>query len=208
MAAVREFEGESLDAALEAASAELGIPVDDLQYEMVEQGRKGVLGFGARQVRVRIELDRSELLAPTAVPRKRDPRPRQRNDRGRSRDNRGGRGGGRGKRGNRSERAARPARAERTVHPGEEPERTDVPHQKEFQETLERMLELIGLEMSVKVSGSGSNNIRAVLSGRDRRMLLQKEGQLISSINFVLNRMARRAFGDAGHERGRNKESL
>ena len=80
------------------------------------------------------------------------------------------------------------------MHPGEEPERTDVPHQKEFQETLERMLELIGLEMSVKVSGSGSNNIRAVLSGRDRRMLLQKEGQLISSINFVLNRMARRAW--------------
>ena len=60
------------------------------------------------------------------------------------------------------------------------------------------MLDLMGLQMSVKVSRAGSNNIRAVLSGRHRRILLQKEGQLISSINFVLNRMARRAWPEAG----------
>jgi spoIIIJ-associated protein len=201
MTVAREFEGQSLDAALEAASKELGIPVDDLHYEMVEHGRKGVFGLGARQVRVRIELDGTELLAPTAPVREKKrsdpPRPRT------ARDDRGGRGqrGNRANRGGRRDRSGRSPRSERAQRAEQsdtQPGEAAAPHVKDFQETLERMLDLMGLQMEVRVTGAGSNNLRAVLSGRDRRTLLQKEGQLISSINFVLNRMARRAWPGVG----------
>lgn len=48
-----EARGESLEAALEAAAAELGIPVDELSYEVQDEGSKGLLGLGAREVSVR-----------------------------------------------------------------------------------------------------------------------------------------------------------
>lgn len=45
--------GESLESALEAAAAELGVPVDELAYEVEDAGSKGLLGLGAREVSVR-----------------------------------------------------------------------------------------------------------------------------------------------------------
>jgi spoIIIJ-associated protein len=45
-----EARGESLESALEAAAAELGVPVDDLAYEVEDAGSKGLLGLGARAV--------------------------------------------------------------------------------------------------------------------------------------------------------------
>jgi len=148
MGAAREFEGESLEAALEAASAALGIAVDDLQYEMVEQGRKGVFGLGARQVRIKV----SPVDGPPSAPD--------------------------------------PQEADETDEPAES---SGSPDPRAFQESLERMLHLMGLELRVKVSASGQS-LRAALSGRDRRMLVEKDGQLLESLNFVLNRMARRKW--------------
>src|SRR5262245_12114405 len=151
MGTAREFEGESLEAVLAAASAALGIAVDELQYEMVEQGRKGVFGLGARQVRIKV--------SPGAEPRPSVAR---------------------------QERASEaPAEAP--------PEPSEAPDAGGFQESLERMLHLMGLDLRVKISSSG-RGLRALLTGPDRRMLVQKDGQLLASLNFVLNRMARRQW--------------
>jgi spoIIIJ-associated protein len=179
MTALREFEGDSLDEALEAASSALGIPVDDLQYEMVEHGRKGVFGLGARQVRVRVELDREELMTPEPVvaptaPPARPPRP--------SRPARSGR----------STKRARPGKPR-----GGKKKEESSPDGDAVKETLERMLELMGLQLRVKVSAAGSN-VKLLLSGKDRRALLQKDGQLLAALNFLLNRMSRRAWPDVG----------
>lgn len=48
-----EARGESLEAALDGAAAELGIPVEELSYEVEDEGSKGLLGLGAREVSVR-----------------------------------------------------------------------------------------------------------------------------------------------------------
>jgi len=153
MAAEREFEGESLEAALEAASAALGIAVDELHYEMIEQGRKGVFGLGARQVRIKVSP--GDRQPP--VPHEHEP-------------------------------------DEQPDEPDEEAEPpSGPPDPRAFRESLERMLHLMGLELRVKVQASGQS-LRAVLSGRDRRMLVEKDGQLLASLNFVLNRMARRKW--------------
>lgn len=56
-----EFDGKDLDEALSAAAAAMGRPVGELDYELVEGGRKGVFGLGARPVRIRV---RGELPIP------------------------------------------------------------------------------------------------------------------------------------------------
>ena len=49
-----EFEGKDLEEALEAASSSLGIAEPDLDYEILEQGRRGLFGLGAKSVRIRV----------------------------------------------------------------------------------------------------------------------------------------------------------
>lgn len=76
----REFEGPDLDAALRAASAALGVSSDEIAYELVEEGRKGVFGLGARLVRIRARVDATPTLA-VAVPERAkdesDPTPKE-----------------------------------------------------------------------------------------------------------------------------------
>jgi len=48
------FEGKDLGEALAEAAAAMGIPGDDLRYEIVEQGRRGVFGLGAKTVQIRV----------------------------------------------------------------------------------------------------------------------------------------------------------
>jgi spoIIIJ-associated protein len=49
-----EFEGRDLREALRAASAHLGLSEEELQFEVLEQGRRGLFGLGARSVRIRV----------------------------------------------------------------------------------------------------------------------------------------------------------
>lgn len=55
-----EARGESLESALEAAAAELGVATDELAYEVEDAGSKGLLGLGAREVLVRAWLASEE----------------------------------------------------------------------------------------------------------------------------------------------------
>lgn len=203
MEAPREFEGDSLDEALRAASDALDIPVERLHYEMVEEGRKGVFGLGARAVRIRVDSEPDPDLpldeppagpaAPVAVtaepveasrpepaePPAPEPVEAQAPPRRRSR------------RAERPRPRSRPRPAEdappEPVAPEVEEARRDI------QETVERMVGLIGLELNVRAQGSGSG-VRVQLGGADRRLLLQKDAQLLSAFNFLLNRMSRRAW--------------
>jgi predicted RNA-binding protein Jag len=49
-----EFEGKDLQEVLEAASASMGIAEPDLDYEIVEPGRRGLFGVGAKSIRIRV----------------------------------------------------------------------------------------------------------------------------------------------------------
>jgi len=49
-----EFEGEDLEGALARASEALGVPREELDYQVMQEGRRGFLGVGGRGVRIRI----------------------------------------------------------------------------------------------------------------------------------------------------------
>lgn len=65
----REFEGKDLEEALDAAARALGVAQEALHYEMLEPGRRGLLGLGVRNVRIRVKppID-TELARETPGP--------------------------------------------------------------------------------------------------------------------------------------------
>ena len=92
----QEFEGADLEDALHKASEALGIDEPELDYEILEQGRRGLFGIGAKSVRIRVmppiqpvDADHNELTT-VAITGRANPRERgARRGRGRGR----GRGG-------------------------------------------------------------------------------------------------------------------
>jgi spoIIIJ-associated protein len=61
MTEIREFNAATVDEALENASATLGLPVEDLSYEVVDPGSEGFLGIGARDARIVVDVPESAL---------------------------------------------------------------------------------------------------------------------------------------------------
>ena len=178
MSEEREFEGEDLETALAAAESALGIPADELHYEMIEQGRRGLLGMGVRAVRIRV-MPPLEGELPARTPQ--------------------------------DEPVRQPAPPPRTSQPEARPvAATDV---QGVEQTVRRMVELMGLELDIDVKArDGAVELR--LEGPDQKMLMAGNAELLISIQFLLNRMGRRAWPGAGrihlacdgHTRPRDEE--
>lgn len=142
-----EFEGRNLEEALAAAGAALGVPAASLRYELLEEGRRGILGLGAVPTRIRV------LEAPGA--------------------------------------------AQGAPVPSPAPAEAPSAAAEEVRATLQTLLELAHLELSVRATGAG-NGVRLFLQGKDRRLLLQRDAELLGSFQVVLQRMARRRWPDVG----------
>jgi predicted RNA-binding protein Jag len=63
--AYREFTGKSVEDALRQAREEFGVGLDDLDFEILTPGSRGVLGMGAEPARI-LAAPRSELGSPEA----------------------------------------------------------------------------------------------------------------------------------------------
>ncbi|ANM30591.1 hypothetical protein ABI59_14925 [Acidobacteria bacterium Mor1] len=285
----REFEGATLEETLRDAANQLGIAEEDIHYRVLETGRKGLFGFGVKNVRIAVECpegapaakkprgrrrsenrprgertaapaaggeERSEGSAEDGEGREegREGRPRRRRRRGRGRRGRGGenaaaenaevaaseageeprdddgadgesrRGGrgerrrrgrgrrGRGRRGSgeerggrregsgegrrrrdRGDRSRRRPRPEPLGEPDERPEFMD-----DLEGTLQKMFGLMELELDVQGEYRKSAGSRLVLSGEDLESLRDGDGEFVRSVQFVLNRMARRTWPDSG----------
>jgi spoIIIJ-associated protein len=150
------YEGRDLEEALAAASEALGISGDDLHYEMLEQGRRGVFGLGAKCVRIRV-TSQGLRAAPAAEGQ------------------------------------------QRTVEfPELEPESEEAPPEAaEVEASLAKMIELMGLDLSLQSTPiRGGINIQ--LQGPDRKLLTDRNAELLWSFQVLLVRMARRAWPELG----------
>ncbi len=142
-----EFQGRNLEEALAAAGAALGVPAASLRYELLEEGRRGILGLGAVPTRIRV------LETPGAPPGSAVPAPAA---------------------------AEVPSAAAEGVRA-----------------TLQTLLDLAHLELSVRATDAGTG-VRLFLQGKDRKLLLQRDAELLESLQVVLQRMARRRWPDVG----------
>ena len=182
----KEFEGKNLQEVLETASASLGIAEPDLDYEIVEQGRRGLFGVGAKSIRIRVMPPIDQLLgvpqrrrsgAPKRDPQKKDPQKRA--PQGSAQSRRGHQ--------NRPNRNRRAREESVPATPAPEGEVTAVG------ETVQKMVDLMGLDLTATAVASDSG-VGVELSGPDTKLMLQKDRQLMSAVQFLLNRMARRTW--------------
>jgi spoIIIJ-associated protein len=135
-----EFNGKDLEDALDAAVKALGRPASELDYEVLEGGRKGVFGLGARPVRIRVAGAMSA-----------DPDP-----------------------------VLREIPSEGSSAPGA---------------ALGEILSKMGFELHVEESRH-DGTLELTLDGSDRKRLTARDGELLAALEFVLNRMGRRAWPD------------
>lgn len=225
MSTNRIYEGKDLAEALAEASTRLGIAEPDLDYEIIEQGRRGLFGLGAKSVQIRVmppinaetrDAGHGELAGQPS----------------RSPGGRGGRGGGGGRGGRGSEArtgrgrderpAARPRRTARRSPAAEEPPQEREPAPAAPQEavdqvraSVEKMVGLLGLELAVSAEGIAGGT-RVELDGPDQELLTDGDAEAIGAWQFLLNRMSRRAWPEAGriqvycdgHEQSRDEDLL
>lgn len=147
----KEFDGKDLEDALGAAVAALGRPASELDYEVLEGGRKGVFGLGARPVRIRVAV---VAEAVEGVP---------------------------------SARSLPPQPANRKLSVSA----TDSPPRVALREIISKM----GFDLGVE-EARRDGTLELTVDGPDRKSLTARDGELLLALEFVLNRMGRRAWPD------------
>jgi len=140
-----EFDGKDLEEALAAAAEALGVPASEIDYEILEGGRKGVFGLGARLVRIRVAATAPavETARPVSKPANRPPS------------------------------VSKPLSI-----PGS---------------ALRDIIDKMGFELALEESRR-DGTLELTLDGPDRKRLTARDGELLSAMEFVLNRMGRRAW--------------
>ena len=149
MADERVFEGRNLEEALAAAAAATGIPEEDLHYHILEQGRRGLFGLGARSVRIELEELGSRVEAPPPEPQ------------------------------------------------SVQPPAADAPDFAAVEAVVQRILDLMGLDLRVKAE-TIDGGLELALTGSDRSLLVERDAELRSALQFLIHRMARRMWPEIG----------
>jgi spoIIIJ-associated protein len=151
MGVEQEFAGRDLEEALLSASRALGVGREALDFRLLDEGRRGLFGLGAKSVRIAVKVP--DAAAPAVEERPR-PAPPKSDDAG--------------------------------------------PAARSVEETLGQMLALTGLALEARTETDG-DAVKVFLSGPDRKLLLQKDGELMNALQFLLSRMARRAWPGVAH---------
>lgn len=245
MTSKRTIQAPTLEDALAQAASALGIHEDDVHYRLIDEGRKGVMGIGQRDVRIEIELHEQPPPSPEAVPAERprgaDPSaavpptaapaaatadpvqededrrgnlkqpPARRSERrseersGGRRERRSGGGDGRRREGGRRGRSRRGRRggdqrerpaASRPVEDG--PPKEIAPEAlQHFLGEIQQLLDLMTFELTARVEATPSG-VRVELEGEDLDRVRGRDNEFQFALQFLLNRMSRRAFPEVG----------
>lgn len=165
-----EVSGKTVDEAVASASAKLGIPADRLDYTIVSEGSKGILGLGAEEARITVSLE--PALAPgerppaggyaaTAVETeaptddREPPVPRARQTRGK-------------------------------------PTIEDAPDV--AADLLEELLDKMGVDAEIEVREEDPITLNVI--GDDLGILIGRRGETLSSVQFILNQMLNQRTGE------------
>ena len=181
------FEGKTIEAALEAAAAQLGQDKDMLVYEVVQTATKGIFGIGATPAKIKIEIEAPDPVSETPEPEKKpESRPAQKEVKlpdGFVPEKI-------------SKKQQKPA-AEKKQTRKEEPvvaqrRLTPVPDGDEnvpaITEFLMGLLENLGIENgSVKISLDENENYFAQIDGSKMGVLIGRRGETLDAAQYITN---------------------
>jgi spoIIIJ-associated protein len=220
-----ETTGKTLTEAVDAALDQLGVAEDDLEYEVVEEARGGVLGIGGRDARIRARVKPISREKPGE--RQRRERRRERGGRGGDRPGAGGNGGRKGPRrgGNgdapvgtaRGAGASRPGRSGRqrrrggqaskqaaagaAPNEGVRVEETEVPieEQAETAESFTRgLIEAFGADAAVETKIDDEETVVVEVTGENLGLLVGPRGATLAAMEELVRTVVQRHTGGQG----------
>jgi spoIIIJ-associated protein len=164
-----EVTGKTVDDAIAAASAKLNIPADRLDYTIVSEGSKGILGIGAEEARIIVSVE--PALAPGETRAEREYKPRAAEPR-------------------ESEAAPAPAaRARKERQPAAKVENAgDI-----AAELLDQLLQKMGIDAEIEIRDEEPVTLNVV--GEDLGILIGRRGETLSAVQFILNQMLNHTTG-------------
>ena len=168
----REFYAGTLEEAVEKASQNLGVPKEDLEYEVLDPGSSGFLGIGGRDAR--IEVDERQALEPPE-------------NQSLSADSEAVIEGNSGE----VENAQNPEPTETPVEsssPNYEQNSDPVPNKllKEVRAFVSSTTEMMGLDAKVDVYDAG-NFVAVDVSSTETGLFIGQKGETIDALQYLLN---------------------
>ncbi len=149
MGAGKEFEGKDLDEALRTASKVIGAPPGEISYELLTEGRRGVFGIGARNVRIWVNLpDGAERVRPAL---------------------------------------------EESFRRVATPEQSAWVH-----DMLRGIVDRMGFDLEIRTTAGAEGGLRVQIGGADTRYLVARDAELLTALQFVINRMVRQWQPESG----------
>jgi spoIIIJ-associated protein len=184
-----EIRGRTVDEAIHAALDRLGVTRDDVEIEVLSEGRSGVFGVGSQEARVRVTIIGEEYEAEY------DAREYE------------------------AAVEEEEVEEEEAAQPYEAPSAVSEEEAESARETLERMLDLLEFPNLVTVrtveSDRGNTNIVLDVAGDDVGLLIGRHGETLASVQFLLNACMSqtlprntRVIVDVEHYRDRREQSL
>ena len=211
-----ESEGESIDAAIEAALKTLGVERDRVEVQILSSASRGLFGIGSRKAKVRATLRASivdqvleEAAAPPPPQRREEPKERSTEPaERRTEPNRP-----------RRPRPERPqARAASRPRPAPEPRPSREPVDSAAAQRAEEALREIVRHMGVSAEVHGRADGDAIvldLTGDASGVLIGRKGQMLDALEYLVSRIvsrdqasAVRVVIDCERYRERRREAL
>ena len=218
--------GKDVELAVNNAIIALGVSsLDEISYEIVDLGSRGIFGIGARPTKVKAWIDLPDTVAPRQHgPAENAVKPREARENAEkatgddTRENRERRG--RNRRGNRRRSdgmlpprdfvaPAEPAKPREAVIPESELKMEPVtvaPGEDLSFDFVKQLVENLGLNATVSLFHCEDNTRRIVISGEDASVLIGHHGDALDSLQYLANLAS--AKKNASGERNRRRVTI
>ncbi len=192
-----EVSAKTREEAIELALKELRAERHEVSVEIIDEGSRGFLGIGARDVKIRVSSESApDEPAPKSAPSRRP------SARAEVRS---------AQRGGQSERR-RNASPPKNAPPAKKQEKRQEPPRKAAPQTsagddrgdeaaalLQEVIRLMGIEAKVASTPIESNGVRLNVESPDSAILIGRKGRNLSAMQYLINRMVQRSDdGDRG----------
>lgn len=192
MAEKKVFTAATVEEAITEATVELGIPSEELGYEIVDKGSKGFLGIGAKPAIIEAWVKTDEEKSEASEEKKAAEKPEKK-----------------------AENAAPAKKADEAKPEKIKTTANDVAHFEEGKQFLLDVFERMGMKVEIDYRLGEEDTLEMNLSGDEMGVLIGKRGQTLDSLQYltslVVNRSGEhyiRVKLDTENYRERRKETL
>lgn len=193
MRSIEKF-GKTLDDAITEALIELGASTEEVEIEVISKGSKGLLGFGAKEAKVRVTLKQAPIQEELEVEEINEITPNNIviNEEVKSIDVKGD--------------------SENSIVDSEEQVRRVIQNAEDF---LKKLLNQMGIECTINSEIAHENRISISLEGKNMGIIIGKRGETLDAIQYLVNIVANKErkeyikiMLDTENYRARREETL